>query len=161
MICARRRVILVRSAADSCKPEACGFPWGRADATLYNIRSGYLSQVACGCVIAGAGQRPGSAWQEDFSPGSHSEHFQKAYGSWGKAHPMCHIFISTDYQMSKRRFTSIIRGIHDFGELGSHMGHGKTAVEAVGHEIASDLAFVFPFPIWGSLLRPSKQQSPW
>ena len=87
MICARRRVILVRSAADSCKSEACGFPWGRADATLYNIRSGYLSQVARGCVIAGAGQRSGSAWQEDFEPGSHSEHFQKASGSWGKAHP--------------------------------------------------------------------------
>lgn len=60
---------------------------GQMQHYIYNIRSGYLSQVARGCVIVGAGQRPGSAWQEDFSPGSHSEHFQKASGSWGKAHP--------------------------------------------------------------------------
>lgn len=29
---------------------------------------------------------------------------------------MIYTFISTDYQVSKRRFTSIMRGIHDFGE---------------------------------------------
>ena len=59
---------------------------------------------------------------------------------------MIHTFISTDYQMLKRRFTSITRGIHDFGELGSHMGHGKTAV---GHEIASDFSVRFPISHMG------------
>ena len=29
---------------------------------------------------------------------------------------MIHTFISTDYQVLKRRFTSIMQGIHDFGE---------------------------------------------
>ena len=53
---------------------------------------------------------------------------------------MCHIFISTDYQMSKRRFTSVTRGIHDFGELGSHIGTWKLGV---GHETASNLSVHF------------------
>ena len=48
MISAKRRVILVRSAADSCKPEARGFLWGRAGATLYNIRSGYGGRQPAG-----------------------------------------------------------------------------------------------------------------
>ena len=51
--------------------------------------------------------------------------------------------------MAKRRFTSVTRGIHDFGELGSHMGHGKAAVGAVGHDIASDFSVRFPISHMG------------
>lgn len=52
---------------------------------------------------------------------------------------MIHIFISTDYQMSKRRFTSITRGIHDFGNS-DHIWDMETRC---GHEIASNLSVHF------------------
>lgn len=74
-----------------------------------------------------------------FFAGEPHEHFQKASGSWGKAHPMIHTVISTAYQMSKRRFTSITRGIHDFGEPITY-GTWKLGV---GHETASNLSVHF------------------
>ena len=60
--------------------------------------------------------------------------------------------------MSKRRFTSVTRGIHDFGELGSHMGMEKQLWELWDMRSLQISASIFPFPIWGSRLRPSKQQ---
>ena len=61
MISAKRRVILVRSAADSCKPEARGFLRGRPGATLYNIRSEYGGRQPAGKIpdSMAMGPRPG------------------------------------------------------------------------------------------------------